>query len=77
MSAAFFIGIQLLSIVMAGAILVEYRRVYRKRLLIFQRLGSLATGRRTQLFLLALYLLTTLLVLLVSSFVFFWQSLPS
>ena len=74
MSTVVFVGIQILSVALAAAILSEYWRVCRKRVVIFQRLGSSATGKHTQFLLIALYAVTTLLIILASSVIFIRQS---
>ncbi len=73
MSAFLFFSIQLLSIVVAVAVLTEYRRVCRQRAEFFLRLRSSAAGKRMGVTLVALYLVSFLLVLSVSSYVFFLQ----
>ncbi len=69
MNVLLFLGIQLLSVVTAVAVLMEYRRVCGKRAEFFKRLGS-STGTHMQLTLVSLYVLSMLLVFFVSSYVF-------
>ena len=74
MNSFVFIGVQLFSVILAATILFEYWRVCRKRAQIFERLGSSVTGERMQYLLTTFYILTTLLIMLVSSAIFIRQS---
>lgn len=73
MSTALFFAVQSLSVVAAIAIILEHRRVSRKRAEIFQHLGCCVTGKKVKLFLLTLYLCSTALIITMSFFIFFQQ----
>jgi hypothetical protein len=77
MSAILFFGAQVLSVVAAGAVLFEYRRICRNRTMLFERLGSAATGRRAQIALASLYILSTVLLITAATYVFLLQSTPA
>ena len=63
MNSLLIIGIPLVSITAAIAILSEYARVCRSRNLLFLHLGGTAAGKRTQQLLMALYVCTTAAIL--------------
>ena len=63
MNAFFIIGIPLVSIATAIAILSEYARVCRSRNLLFRHLGGADTGTRAQRALMSLYVSTTAVIL--------------
>ncbi len=69
-STLLFLGIQALSVAATAAIALEYLRICRKRAAIFQSLGDASGRGRAHALLLALYLLTTLLIFILSSYAF-------
>jgi nitrate reductase NapE component len=68
-----FLGIQLVSFAIVGAILFEHWRVCKHREEIFQHLGdrNRERRRRRRLALITFYLLTTLCIALVPGYFFF------
>lgn len=73
MSTTFFVGIHVLSLLVMSMFILEYWRLCRNRRRLFQNLGETDGSKRVvkQYLLTAFYLLTTLVIIGVSSSVFF------